>query len=72
MIYAVFCLAFAALATARRPSEVWTAEQEAAAGIEKNGYEQPRPQDILSSAAVPDVSVCHKLIDLHVQACEIV
>lgn len=54
MIYAVFCLAFAALATARRPSEVWTAEQEAAAGIEKNGYEQPRPQDILSSAAVPD------------------
>jgi len=38
----------------RRPSEVWTAEQERAAGIVKNDYHSPRPQDTLSATAIPD------------------
>jgi len=39
---------------AARPSEVWTKEQEAAAGIVANNYTSPRPQDTLSSEALPD------------------
>jgi cathepsin X len=48
-------LATAALVAAERtrPSEVWTPEQEAAAGIKPQGYSSPRPQDYLKSEDLP-------------------
>jgi cathepsin X len=38
----------------KRMSEVWTPEQDAAAGIKSQGYTKPRPQDLLSDEALPD------------------
>ena len=41
-------------AAADRKSEVWTAEQEAEAGIIADSYTTTRPQDLLSAVALPD------------------
>jgi cathepsin X len=46
--------ALSASAVAARVSEVWTPEQDAAAGIKLNDYSSPRPQDYLSEEALPD------------------
>ena len=43
----------AAAAVAHR-NEVWTAAQEAAAGIEKNSYRLPRPHEYLDLSDLPD------------------
>jgi cathepsin X len=47
----------ASAVSAARPaykSEVWTPEQDAANGIEPQGYTKTRPQDLLSTEALPD------------------
>jgi len=57
MIYSAIFLAFAILATdaiPRRPSEVWTKAQERAAGIVRNNFTSPRPQDLLSAEELPE------------------
>jgi len=61
MYYGICFLLVVFSASARRPSEVWTAEQEREAGIVKNDYTSPRPQDYLTAQALPDAFTwCNK------------
>lgn len=47
-------IAGAVVAAANRPSEVWTKEQEAAAGIRGANHTSPLPQDYLKTEDLPD------------------
>jgi cathepsin X len=53
VIIGLTLFALLAGASARRPSEVWTKEQDEAAGIIKNKYFSTRPQDIIPTESLP-------------------